>query len=294
MIVSNLIGGLGNQMFQYAAGRALSLQLHRHLYLDISDLARYQLHQGYQFERIFAGEFKVATGKSVRGILGYQGISFLRKILIRDQLKYLRSRKYVVQPGFVYWDQFDQLADDVYLHGYWQSEKYFKKYSDIIRKDFVFKEKLSAVNQSISHQIIQANAVSLHVRRGDYLTSASANEMHGACSLEYYQRAVDEILNRVSDPIFYIFSDDPTWVKKNLKLGVEHAYIDHNHGAESYNDMRLMSICKHHIIANSSFSWWGAWLNANPNKIVIAPKKWFTSDQFDTSDLLPLSWIEIL
>lgn len=292
MIVSNLIGGLGNQMFQYAAGRALSIQLQQEHYLDISDLRGYQLHQGYQLERIFAGEFKIATPKSVHAILGYQAIPFFRKILIRDPLKYLRSRKYVVQPSFGYWNQFDQLEDDVYLHGYWQSEKYFKKYSDLIRKDFVFKETLSVANQSVSHQIIQTNSVSLHVRRGDYVTSTSANEMHGVCSLEYYQQAIEEILNRVTNPFFYIFSDDQTWVKQNLRLSAEHSYIDHNRGDESYNDMRLMSVCKHHIIANSSFSWWAAWLNSRKDKIVIAPKRWFNKP-IDTQDLIPADWIRI-
>ncbi len=292
MIVSNLIGGLGNQMFQYAAGRALSLQLQQDHYLDITDLNRYQLHQGYQLERIFAGEFKVAARKSVRAILGYQGIPFFRKILIRDPMKYWRSRKYVVQPDFAYWNQFDRLVGDVYLHGYWQSEKYFNKYSDVIRKDFVFKETLSTANQSFSNQIIQTNAISLHVRRGDYVTSSSANKMHGVCSLEYYQQAVNEILNRVTDPFFYIFSDDPTWVKQNLRLRAEHTYIDHNRDDESYNDMRLMSICKHHIIANSSFSWWGAWLNSRKDKIVIAPKRWFNKP-IDTQDLIPADWMLI-
>lgn len=293
MIVSNLIGGLGNQMFQYAAGRALSLQLQQDYYLDITDLQRYQLHQGYQLERIFAGEFKVAADESVRAILGYQGTPFFRKILIRKPFKYLRSRSYVVQPVFGYWNQFDQLGGDIYLHGYWQSEKYFKKYLDVIRRDFAFKETLSAANQCVRHQIMNTNAVSLHIRRGDYVTNVSANKMHGVCPLEYYQQAVDEILNRVRNPFFYIFSNDPTWVKKNLRLGAEHTCIDHNHGEESYNDMRLMSICKHHIIANSSFSWWGAWLNVNPEKIVIAPRQWFATDQFETIDLLPTDWVRV-
>ena len=293
MIVSNLIGGLGNQMFQYAAGRALSLQLQQDYYLDITDLQRYQLHQGYQLERIFEGEFKVAADESVRAILGYQGTPFFRKILIRKPFKYLRSRSYVVQPVFGYWNQFDQLGGDIYLHGYWQSEKYFKKYLDVIRRDFAFKETLSAANQCVRHQIMNTNAVSLHIRRGDYVTNASANKMHGVCPLEYYQQAVDEILNRVRNPFFYIFSNDPTWVKKNLRLGAEHTCIDHNHGEESYNDMRLMSICKHHIIANSSFSWWGAWLNVNPEKIVIAPRQWFATDQFETIDLLPTDWVRV-
>jgi hypothetical protein len=115
---------------------------------------------------------------------------------------------------------------------------------------------------------------------------------HGLCPISYYQNAINYISAQVEQPYFFIFSDDMGWAKENLKMDLPCIYIDHNHGAESYNDMRLMSLCQHHIIANSSFSWWGAWLNASSNKIVIAPKKWFANNN-NVKDLLPIDWITL-
>jgi hypothetical protein len=118
------------------------------------------------------------------------------------------------------------------------------------------------------------------------------NAFIGVCSLAYYQKAIEYIKSQVKTPVFYIFSDDIEWVKSNLLLDKNTVFVGHNKGTESYNDMHLMSLCKHHIIANSSFSWWGAWLNASPNKIVVAPKKWFASNQND-QDLIPRSWVKL-
>ncbi|HQS38500.1 MAG TPA: alpha-1,2-fucosyltransferase, partial [Methylotenera sp.] len=160
-----------------------------------------------------------------------------------------------------------------------------------IRKDFTFKLALSVKNSAIIEQISQVNAVSLHVRRGDYVTNAK-NAFIGVCSLEYYRKAVEYVKNQVDKPVFFVFSDDIEWVKSNLPIDFPCFYIDHNHGIESFNDMRLMSHCKHHIIANSSFSWWGAWLNANSEKIVIAPQQWFANNT-NVNDLLPESWIKL-
>lgn len=124
----------------------------------------------------------------------------------------------------------------------------------------------------------RGNSVSLHVRRGDYVRNSRTNATHGVCSIEYYQSAIEYILERVKHPILYVFSDDIEWVKQNLRTHLPTEYIDHNQGAASHFDMRLMSLCRHHVIANSSFSWWGAWLNPDPNKIVIAPRKWFAAN----------------
>jgi hypothetical protein len=134
------------------------------------------------------------------------------------------------------------------------------------------------------------NAISLHVRRGDYANNPKTKATHGLCSLDYYQASVRQMAQKVARPHFFIFSDDMEWVQGNLKIDFPCVFVEHNRGAESYNDMRLMSLCKHHIIANSSFSWWGAWLNPNMEKIVIAPRKWFAS-QTAVPDLFPAGWI---
>lgn len=141
--------------------------------------------------------------------------------------------------------------------------------------------------------IKSCNAVSLHIRRGDYISNATTNTIHGTCNLDYYKRAVEYIKKNSVSPIFFIFSDDIDWVKDNLHLNEKHYYIDWNNADTNYEDMRLMSLCKHNVIANSSFSWWGAWLNNNPKKIVIAPQKWFNDSKLNTFDVIPEKRIKI-
>ena len=138
--------------------------------------------------------------------------------------------------------------------------------------------------------ISQTNSVSLHIRRGDYVSNQKTNQTHGTCDLDYYQRCITEIEKEVENPYFFVFSDEIEWVKENLKINHPAEYVDQNTGDKSYEDMRLMSQCKHNVIANSSFSWWGAWLNSYPDKIVFAPKRWFASDKHNTKDLIPEGW----
>lgn len=151
-------------------------------------------------------------------------------------------------------------------------------------------EPLSGENKIISDEIRKTNSVSLHIRRGDYITSKITNKFHGTCCLGYYKKAMKLINKKVKNPKYFVFSDDIYWVKKNLEIK-NAFYVDDNVGDKSYIDMQLMSMCKHNIIANSSFSWWAAWLNNNPNKIVIAPKKWFNDPGMDTTDLISEEWI---
>nr|VFK65587.1 MAG: Glycosyl transferase family 11 [Candidatus Kentron sp. TUN] len=134
----------------------------------------------------------------------------------------------------------------------------------------------------------------MHIRRGDYVSDKEANTLIGTCSLDYYQRAVRLLQERIeSNPRFYVFSDDPDWVQANLRLDGQMHIVRHNNTDTNFEDLRLMSACSHHIIANSTFSWWGAWLNPSPQKIVIAPARWFKSDKLDDRDLIPSSWLRI-
>ena len=291
MVITNLIGGLGNQMFQYAAGRALSLKCNVSLRVDISGFANYGLHQGFELQRIFNCPAEIASEAEVRGILGWQYSSSIRQLLSRPSMVAFRHEGLVVEPYFHYWQEIKNVTNDCYLTGYWQSEKYFLGIATQIRGDFSFRLPLENQNAELAKQINQVNAVSLHVRRGDYAHNPKTTETHGLCSLDYYQAAIGYIAERVPPPHFFVFSDDIAWVKNNLKIDFPHQYVDCNHGAESYNDMRLMSMCEHHIIANSSFSWWGAWLNPRMDKIVVAPKHWF-ANQTDIQDLLPQGWVK--
>ena len=292
MIISHLIGGLGNQMFQYAASRAFSLKRNVPLYLDIQDFKGYALHNGYELNRVFNINTQLAGNSVLKDVLGWRSYSPIRKKLYRSQLRRFRGKRMVVDTQFSSWHQINEIPNYCYLMGNWQTEHYFNDYQEIIRKDFSFRLPSIGLNAALAEQISNNVAISLHVRRGDYLANSSSLAFHGLCSLDYYRRAISYISDRVVNPVFYIFSDDMSWVRENLLIEYPCHYVDHNKGVESYNDMRLMSLCKHHIIANSSFSWWGAWLNPSIDKIVIAPNKWVLSD-FDTSDIVPSSWVKI-
>lgn len=292
MVITNLIGGLGNQMFQYATGRALSLERGVLLRLDISAFASYELHQGFELQRIFNCNADISNESDVSSILGWQRLPGIRRVVSRLGMAGLRRKTFIIEPHFHYWEGIQNVPSDCYLSGYWQSDKYFSKFAKEIRNEFSFRLPLKQKNAELAKQIDQVNAVSLHVRRGDYVHNSKNAATYELCSLDYYNASILHIAERIRNPNFYVFSDDILWAKNNLKLDFPCQYIDHNQGAESYNDMRLMSLCKHHIIANSSFSWWGAWLNSNVEKIVVAPRRWF-ADQRDVHDLLPLGWVKL-
>jgi len=292
MVISQLIGGLGNQMFQFAAARSLALKRGTTLSLDISGFAGYGLHQGFELKRIFDCAAEIATAKDVRNILGWQYSTFVRRVLSHPRFAMFRRNGFVVEPHFQYWQELSNVVPECYLVGYWQSEKYFADVAEQIRLDFTFQIPMNVLNATLAQKISSVNAVSLHVRRGDYVNNPKTTATHGLCSLDYYSDAIQHISQHVPQPYFFVFSDDIAWAKDNLPIEFPHQYVEHNHAGESYNDMRLMSLCRHHIIANSSFSWWGAWLNQSTDKIVVAPRRWFASET-STQDLIPRDWQRI-
>ena len=292
LVISKIIGGLGNQMFQYAAGRALAERHGVPLCLDLSGFQGYRLHQGFELNRVFRCETSTADTDLLRTQLGWRAGRLAQRILRRPPFAIFRGRRLVVEPHFHYWAGIFDAPCDCYLNGHWQSEKYFKGIEKIIRSDFTFRTEPEGENEELARQIAGTQAVSLHVRRGDYVSDAKTRAVLNLCSLEYYQSAIRLIAEQVEHPHFYIFSDDIDWVKSNLMLTFPCSFIDYNRGKESYNDMRLMSLCRHHIIANSSFSWWGAWLGKNPEKIVMASRRWFVDGRSDR-DLVPDKWVRL-
>lgn len=290
MIVSQILGGIGNQMFQYAVGRALALERGQSLRLDISGFAGYGLHNGFELQRVFKCPVETATEADVRRLLGWQFSSGVRRVIARPSMSIFRRSQFVVAPHFNYWPGINHTPLNCYLVGYWQSEKYFQTHISAICDDFTFKTPLTNSNRDIAAKISQTTAVSLHVRRGDYANDVKTNATHGLCSIEYYRDAIRYIQDRLDKPHFFVFSDDIGWARQNIKITSHCQYVNHNLDVNSYNDMRLMSLCQHNIIANSSFSWWGAWLNRRQGKIVIAPRKWFLKD-INTSDLIPDQWV---
>ncbi len=271
MIIVNIIGGLGNQMFQYAMGRSLAIKSKQKLKLDLAAFENYPL-RNFELD-VFNIDPEIAS---------------------KEEINQLKENKLNFTEKYFHFDsEILGLDQSTFLVGYWQSEKYFINYKDIILKEFILKNELSHQSSQFQKAIESTISVSLHIRRGDYITNPTTNSFHGACSLEYYKNAVSLIVNRVDKPQFFIFSDDLDWAKENLNFIEKITFIKLNENIPDHEEMYLMSQCKHNIIANSSFSWWGAWLNQNVDKIVIAPEKWFLDETMNTKDLIPDTWIHL-
>ena len=288
MIIVRLCGGLGNQLFQYAAGRSLSIAHQTELVLDLGwykNTPASNTPRHYELAR-YPIRARVASANEERLCRLYSS-----RILQRLQLLRWPWNRHQ-ETNFEFDSRFTNLKDNTYLDGYWQSFKYFEGVVDAIRSEFMPLPAPSALDQAIGDKVHVTESVSVHVRRGDYVTQKAAATVHGACPLDYYDAAMQIIERRVSSPHFYVFSDDSEWAKTNLTFPGPAMFVDHNNSATAFQDMRLMSQCHHHVIANSSFSWWGAWLNPRKDKLVIAPKKWFSDDR-STSSLTPIDWIRL-
>lgn len=289
MIIVKLIGGLGNQMFQYALGRHLA-HLHKtELKLDITNFETYKLHNyslgTFNIKKTIASEDEISRFKKNKIRPGKKW--FLYNKLFANKSKYFQEKNFSFTPEVL------SLGNDLYIDGYWQSEKYFKEIETIIRAEFSFILPQGEKDKEIYKLITESDSISIHIRRADYVTSANTNKTHGSCPVEYYIGAVGLLAQKMTNPHFFIFSDDYEWVRQNIKIDHPTVYVNHNNADTNYQDLRLMASCKHNIIANSTFSWWGAWLNKNPNKIVVAPKKWFADASKNDSDLIPSTWIRM-
>ena len=288
-MIVKLIGGLGNQMFQYAFAYAKKNKTQ--LQLDITGFHSDGLRQ-YKLDKfcIDASIVSVAEANQLKYENESLSTSLLRR-LVRKEKPF--SNSYYKERCF----QFDNAAlivsEEAYFDGYWQSEKYFSDYRDELLKQFGLKAPVHSKSKEYQQKIQSTQAVSMHIRRGDYVTNTRTNEVHGLCSLEYYRKAVSFIQEREAQLHFFIFSDDLKWAKENLGFIDNVTFVELETDALDHEEMWLMSQCQHNIIANSSFSWWGAWLNENPNKMVIAPKQWFADTSIDTSDLMPDGWVRL-
>ena len=284
MIVSRLIGGLGNQMFQYAAGRALALRNGVPLFIDTRAFSDYKTHAFGM--RCFSAELNEAPTRLLPNPPAEGRLQRLLRRFMPTPLNVYAEKMFTFDADVL------SLPDGVYLDGYWQTEKYFADFADAIRSDFAVRHVPSAANQAWLDRIAQTHSVSLHVRRGDYVSNAAAAAVHGTCDIGYYERAVAYVHQATGmDPVLFVFSDDPDWVVANLRLPYQMHLIRDNDALTNYEDLRLMTACRHHIVANSSFSWWGAWLDGRPDSITIAPARWFVGDTPDARDLVPKRWV---
>jgi|SaaInl8_200m_RNA_FD_contig_123_6543_length_7472_multi_4_in_0_out_1_5 hypothetical protein len=287
MKIVNINSGLGNQMFQFAFYLSLKDKFkNEEVKLDISWFEVEKFHNGFELKKIFNINVNQSTKKE-NTILSRSGYTLLnrikRRLLFKKKSEILESNE----------QQFNFLPDlygndgkNEYYRGYWQSYKYFDSISEIVKSHFIFLPFSEKKNIDMS-SFIENNmerTVSVHIRRGDYLNHKS---LGGVCTLEYYQKAIVKMSEKIKNPIFIIFSNDINWCKENFNLS-NIKFVDWNSGELSFRDMQLMSICGNNIIANSSFSWWGAYLNQNNNKIIIAPKIWIENN--DAEDLIPNDW----
>lgn len=287
MIISRINGGLGNQMFQYATGRAIALRNKTILKVDPENCDK-DTARAYELD-YFATQTSIATPEEVAR-LNPKRTDLLTRI--KRRVPFL-PQTHIVEKHFHFDPSILQLGDNCYLQGFWQTEKYFLDVADTIRQELTLTTPLDAENKKAIKLITDTTSVGLHIRRGDYVTHAEASKHHGTCSLAYYQEAITHLATTIPDFEIFIFSDDPQWAKDNLKLAHPTHLMTHNGPNRGYEDMRLLSNCKHFIIANSTFSWWGAWLSTHPHKQIVAPKKWFAGSTSDTSDLIPASWTRL-
>ncbi len=294
MIIVKVWGGLGNQMFDYALYRQLEEKYRGEIEvkLDISFFDYYDAHYGYELERVFSLKPVYATREECEKLANIK-----LDMWNRFKRKYICQKPTQIVPApeqatcFV--PEILELSEG-YLQGYWQSELYFKNIENEIRKDFRFCNPLNKNNSELLEQIRASNSVSLHVRRGDYVSNQKIKKdaltPSGVCTEKYYFNAIEYIQAQIENPEFFVFSDDIEWCRQNLRLESAH-YADWNVGKESFVDMQLMSCCKHNIISNSTFSWWGAWLNGNPGKMVLVPDKWYYNGHI--GDILCDDWRKI-
>jgi len=285
-VVVGLSGGLGNQMFQYAAGRSLATRLGAPLVLDLTWFC------GQDAREFVLDRFHINAALHTRyPWLLRPGCAFLSRVTRRWFPRIMGvpvwRESYLGSYG-----AFEGLREPVYLEGYWQSEKYFLEASELLIQDFTLVEDMPAVCEVILHDMQSYDAICVHVRRGDYVSNPVAAETHGTLSIEYYKNGVAEICAELEKPKCYVFSDDPEWVRSNLSFDCSMVVVDVNGPAQACLDLMLMAGCKHFVIANSSLSWWGAWLGRFHQKQVIAPRRWFLFNEKKTHDLLPDSWLQ--
>ena len=283
MIFTILDGGLGNQLFQYSIGRHLSIKNDTALILDTS---RYLINKRRHYE-LFRYNIKAKVGSIPTSIF----VRLSKHIISKIGDKIHIPITYVKQLDTYFNREIFSVKDNIILDGYWQSEEYFKNIEDIVIEDLSLLTEPDQKNKHLLKRINNSNSVCLHVRRDDYVSDPVLQNFHGNLTPEYYVKAIDSICDLTADPDFFIFSDEPEWCKRNIITNRPHTYVDINGPDKAPEELRLMSACNHFIIANSSLSWWAAWLSRYKGKIIIAPKRWYRTR--DEGDIVPKRWLRL-
>lgn len=282
-VITRLMGGLGNQMFQYAAGRALATRLGAPLLIDRTFIDERPTGMNWTARQVELDVFGLplpsATTDQVRAFRRMRRPTWLRR------QTWFRERDKRCDAAFF------QLSAPVLLDGFWQSEGYFNGIAEELRGNiFQHKGQPSMQNLALRDRIRSTTSASVHVRLGDYLSNPEAASFHGLPDVTYYAESARELHLKHGVQHFFVFSDEPEKARARIDLPGDATYVQHNTGRDAHWDLWLMRQCRHHIIANSSFSWWGAWLNPSPDKVVIAPKTWFAGDP-RPNDIVPATWL---
>ena len=294
-IIVKLSGGMGNQMFQYATARHLAQLNEAALLLDLTGFETYKLHD-FSLQH-FALTAPIVPKWEIKSALGNSAalaaLAFWRSPTLGMPVRGTKFHP-VVQQGLGYDAALLANRGCLHLDGYWQSPRYFDAIQEQIRADFHITTPPTSPNQEMAHRIADSHSVSLHVRRADYVNNPKTLGIHGTCSAAYYAAAVDAITAQAADLRFFIFSDDIPWARENLTFQGDKVFVDFNNASRNYEDLRLMSLCRHHITANSTFSWWGAWLG-NPGGITLTPARWFSEEAKGppVTDLVPPGWTRV-
>jgi|SRR3989344_5899153 len=293
MIIVRLQGGMGNQMFQYALGRSLAIKNNVQLGLDLTFLLDRTHIPNFTFR-----DYQLCNFNIEANVVSKKDVPFLhRKYNLGIFMRYIDYIRRKLLPtsgkekvGYHFDPVILNLGQNVYLEGWWQSYKYFVEYQNIIRKDFTLKNPPASNIQILGNEISNTNSLCIHIRRGDYV----GNKHHEIIGKEYYNKGIEKIKSLTKIDKIYVFSDDIKWCEENIKFEFPTIFVgDEYAGEKDEGHMYLMSKCHYFIIANSSFSWWGAWLADYKDTIVIVPKQWFGDKSISSNDLIPPEWIRI-
>lgn len=291
MKIVKILGGLGNQMFQYAHYIALRHRFpQEEVKIDLNNFRGYRCHNGFELEDIFG--LPAAPRASLREVIRQAWPYFhYRAWQIGSRLLPRRKSMCVESQNMAFCPDALSRQGDTYYDGYWQDRRYFADAMEEVRKAFKFPPLAEEKNISVAEEMLTTKSVALHIRRGDYLKH---KKYAGTCTVDYYAEAIKTINARNEVDGYYVFCNDATWYVSNiapLLAGFKVTYVDWNREKLSFRDMQLMSMCKHMIIANSTFSWWAAMLHQHPDGTVIAPVKWFGLSDYHFS--LPEEWIGV-
>jgi len=293
MIIVNFEGGLGNQMFQYAAGLAVAKNIGSSIKCTLDLLGSHRTKRIYELYDVFGVEISVASSQELSLLLGpMRKNKQVRKVLAKPSAKFLRNKFFISDDHSVFVENLaSHCISGAYLHGYWQSEKYFKGAEQSIQSCFTFPTLGNDNDLRIVNEMSGCYSIGVHVRRGDYLASSQSGSIHNVLPLSYYKSAINRLHTEQPDAKLFVFSDDINWARQHIQpLSTKTVFVNHNQGKTAFRDMQLLALCDAIITANSSFSWWAAWLNSKSHKRIIAPNKWFSQDRMSSENILPPTW----